>query len=225
MDGVTEPTKLGPGRAVALSPDGNWALAKQDGVPSQLVLLPTGPGEPRLLPRGNLTEYHYASWFPDSRQILFTGSIDPSRGLRSYVQDITGGEPQPIAEEGIVALLVSPDAKRVVVLYAGRYYVSPIDATQSIPIPGIEKGEIPIQWSTDGRSLYVRGPGDFSSKIYRIDLASGRRELRREIVPDQVGLIGLDARPGGIQITPDGKSFVYTYWSALRDLFLAERLK
>ena len=85
-------------------------------------------------------------------------------------------------------------------------------------------GEMPIRWSTDGRALYVRS-GDFSANIYRIDLSSGRRELRKEIMPDQVGFLGFEVTPGGIQITPDGKSYVYTYWTALRDLFLAEDLK
>jgi Tol biopolymer transport system component len=155
--------------------------------------------------------------------------VDPSHGQRSYVQDVSGGLPQPILPEGMVALLVSPDGQRMVV-YAPdgtdwRYYLSPIDGSPSTPIAGMEKDEVPIQWSSDGRSIYVRGPGDFASKIYRIDLANGRRELLREIVPDQVGLIGLEANPGGIQITPDGKSYVYTYWIALRDLFLAEGMK
>jgi len=230
MDGLNEPVKLGPGKAFALSPDGKWALAQQEGVPPQLILLPTGPGESMFLPRGDITEYDYASWFPDGKQILFTGLTDPSHGLRSYVQDISGGPPQPIfSEEGIVALLVSPDGKRVVVFSPqgsdGRYYLSPIDGTESTPISGIEKGEVPIQMSSDGRSLYVRDSGDFSTKIYRVDLANGHRELLREIVPDQIGLLGLEANPGGIQITPDGKSYVYTYWTAFRDLFLAEGMK
>ena len=228
-DGLSEPVELGEGKAFGLSPDGKWALALQGGVPPQLVLLPTGAGEARPLPRGDITEFSYASWFPKSNQILFTGLVDPSHGVRSYVQDVSGGLPQPISPEGQVALLVAPDGQRIV-LFApegsdGRYYVAPINGAEPTPIPGMETGEVPIQWSADGRALYVRGPGDFSSKIYRIDLANGHRELLREIVPDQVGLIGIEVSPGGIQITPDGKAYVYTYWTALRDLFLAEGMK
>ena len=47
----------------------------------------------------------------------------------------------------------------------------------------------------------------------------------KKIAADPVGLVGLEARPGGIQITPDGKSYVYTYWSAQTDLILIEGLK
>jgi Tol biopolymer transport system component len=181
-----------------------------------------------MLPRGGINEYYYLSWFPDGQQILFTGLVELGHGLRSYVQDISGGQPQPITEEGIIALLVSPDRKRLVVWAPdkgpdGKYYLSPIDGTKSTPIPGLEMGEVPIRWSTDGQALYVRASDDFTTNIYRIDLSSGRRELRKEIVPDQVGFIGLEDR--GVQITPDGKSYVYTYWTALRDLFLAEGLK
>jgi Tol biopolymer transport system component len=228
MDGSNEPFRLGQGRPFALSPDGKWALAVQESSQPQLVLLSTGPGQPRLLPRGDINEYHYASWFPDGQQILFTGMVT-GHGLRSYVQDISAGQPRPITEEGIIALLVSPDGKRLISWAPdkspdGKYYLSPIDGTRSTPVPGLEMGEIPIQWSADGRALYARS-GDFSAGIYRIDLSNGRRELRKEIVPDQVGFLGLEVTPGGIQITPDGKSYVYTYWTALRDLFLAEGLK
>ena len=190
MDGLSEPVKLGQGKAFGLSPDGKWAVALREGVPPQLVLLPTGPGEPKSLPRGDITEYLYASWFPNSSQILFTGLVDPGHGMRSYLQDLSGGLPRPILPEGMVALLVAPDGKRIVV-YApegsdGRYYLSPINGAESTPIPGMEKGEVPIQWSADGRALYVQGPGDFSTKIYRIDPPTGHRELRQEILPDQI---------------------------------------
>lgn len=191
--------------------------------------MPTGTGQARFFPRGGISEYHYASWFPDGKQILFT-ALEPGHGLRSYVQDISGGQARPITEEGIIALLVSPDGKRLVAWAPedgpdGRYYLSPLDGSKSIPIPGLEMGDMPVRWEADGHALYVRSSGDFRTTIYRIDLTSGRRELRKEILPDQVGFLSLEARAGGLQITADGKSYAYTYWTALRDLFLVEGLK
>src|SRR3954447_15637370 len=41
--------RLGEGQALALSPDGNFALALQPGPSPTLVLLPTGPGEEKRL--------------------------------------------------------------------------------------------------------------------------------------------------------------------------------
>ena len=232
MDGSDDPVRLGQGKALALSPDGKWALAVQDGPPAQLVLLPTGPGEQRLLPRGAITEFHYASWFPDGQRILFTGLTEFGKGLRSYVQDISGGQPSPIfTEEGVIALSVSTNGKR---LFAwapdnkdsnGKYYLSPLDRSPPTPIRGLGFGEVPIQWGAEGRFIYARGSGDFDSNIYRIDPSSGRREPWKPITPDPVGLIGIEVRPGGVQISRDGKSYVYTYWVFLQDLVLIEGLK
>jgi serine/threonine protein kinase/Tol biopolymer transport system component len=234
VDGSNDPVLLGQGKAMGLSPDGKWALALQEGPHSQLVLLPTGAGEqagePRLLPRGDIKEYHYASWFPDGERILFTGLLDPSSGLRSYVQDLSGGQPRPVTDEGMIALLVSPDGKYLLGLASGhgpdgKYYLCPIDGSKPTPVSGLGLGDVPIQWSADGRALYVREDGEFDSGIYRLNLPTGGRELVKKIVPDPVGLIGLEVKPGGIQITPDGKSYVYTYWSYVHNLFLLEGLK
>jgi len=180
--------------------------------------------------RGDIKEYHYASWFPDGERILFTGLVDPSRGLRSYVQDLSGGQPRPVTDEGMIALLVSPDGKYLLGLASGhgpdgKYYLSPIDGSKATPVSGLGLGEVPIQWSSDGRALYVRSDSEVDSGIYRLDLSSGRRDPLNKIVPDPVGLIGIEVKPGGIQITPDGKSYVYTYWSRLPNLFLLEGLK
>jgi dipeptidyl aminopeptidase/acylaminoacyl peptidase len=219
--------KLGEGRALALSSDGQWALAVQENTPPQLVLLPTTPGEPKALPRGNIKEYHHASWSPDNRHILFTG-LEPDSLPRSYIQAIEGGEPRPLTEEGVEALWFSRDAKRLVVFnnFNEKYYLHPLDGSEPVAIRGIEEGEEPIQWSDDGRALYVRGRGDFLCNVYRVELTSGRRKLWKVITPpDLVGLLGMEARPGGVLITPDGQSYVYTFWATNLDLILVEELK
>jgi serine/threonine protein kinase/Tol biopolymer transport system component len=237
MDGSNDPVRLGDGKALALSPDGKWALtlqqrATKESSTSQLVLLPTGSGEEKKLPPGNIIEYSYASWFPDGKQILFTG-LEADHTLRSYVQDIASGEIRPITEEGIIALSVSPDGKRIVVWAPdqspdGKYYLCAVNQAEplsGIPIPNLDLGEIPIQWSADSRALYVRGGTDIKTQIYRIDLTSKRRQPVKEIAPDPVGLFGIEVNPGGVQVTRDGKSYIYTYWTTFRDLFLVKGLK
>jgi Tol biopolymer transport system component len=229
LDGSNDPVNLGQGKAMSLSPDGKWALALREGPPHQLVLLPTGSGDQRLLPSGEIVEYHYACWFPDGKQILFTG-IEKGRGPRSYVQNISDGQMRPITEESITALLVSPDGNRLVVHVPdggpyGTYYLTALDGTRLVLIPGLGLGDEPIRWSDDGRALYTRGSGDFDTNIYRIDLSTGTRKLWKEIEPDPVGLLGVEVKPGGILITPDGKSYVYTYWTFLDTLVLVEGLR
>src|SRR5687768_14711155 len=81
------PVRLGQGKALALSPDGEWALALQDRSPPQLVLLPTSSGTPKALPNSGMKEYHYASFFPDMRRILFTAvEAREDAFIRSYVR-------------------------------------------------------------------------------------------------------------------------------------------
>src|SRR5262249_19614408 len=53
LDG-SAPTRLGEGEAIALSPDGKWVLtAAVRASPLELVLLPTGAGEPKPLKKSS----------------------------------------------------------------------------------------------------------------------------------------------------------------------------
>jgi eukaryotic-like serine/threonine-protein kinase len=220
-----EPVKLGPGKALALSPDGKWALAlQQTGSQPRLVLLSTSPGESKVLPDRGIKEYHYASFFPDGRRILFTGLEAPQEAaIRSYVQDLDTGEVHPLTEEWTVALRVSPDGKSVITLQPDKtYYIQPLNGGEPKPIPGLEPDDEPIQWSDDGRAVYVKGPGEFATKIYRVNLETGERREWKDIdPPNKVGHVGLEVNPGGILITPDGKICIYTYWILLQQILSA----
>jgi hypothetical protein len=58
-------------------------------------------------------------------------------------------------------------------------------------------------------------------RVYRLDLATGRREMWKEYEPDP------SQTAGGIPLalTPDGKSDAYTYISNYSDLYLVKGLK
>ena len=60
------------------------------------------------------------------------------------------------------------------------------------------------------------------ARVYRVEIATGRRELWKEFsLPDPTGVTGI----GCAAITPDGKTFVFTYSQQLSDLYLVEGLK
>ena len=221
-----EAIRLGEGQALALSPDGKWALALQATSPHQLILLPTGPGEQQQLPRGGIVEYISGVWFPDNKRILFVAE-EKDRIPRSYVQDVDGSDPQRVGPEGMLAVLVSPDGKRLAG-YGGDqgFILYSLDSQKVAPIPGLEKGDTLIQWSADGRSLFASPPGDLPIRIFRVELATGRRELWKQLrPPEAAGSLGVHSDQKGVLLTPDGKSLVYTHWSLLNELYLVDGLR
>jgi hypothetical protein len=59
-------------------------------------------------------------------------------------------------------------------------------------------------------------------KVYRVDMTTGERSLWKELVPpDPAGVLTM----GPILMTPDGKSYVYSYRRTLDELFLLEGLR
>jgi eukaryotic-like serine/threonine-protein kinase len=232
MDG-SPAVRLGEGEALALSTDGKWILAALvRSSPVSLILLPSGAGEARPLPKDSINHEGgareggvrgVASFFPDGRRIIFVGS-EPEHARRSWIQDLDGGKPRPVSPEGVVGALLSPD---------GRFFVGrgpdqkpalyPVEAGPPRPIEGLEPSDQPLRWSADGKSLFVRPLGrSLTARVYSVDVASGRRELWKEFAPrDPTGLTDISADA----ITPDGKTLVFAYHHILSDLYVVEGLK
>lgn len=220
-----EPKQLGEGKPLALSPDGQWALARQQTLPPQLVLLPTGAGQQKTLPRGAIGEFlDWAAWFPDGR-IVFSAA-EPGQRARTYIQDIDGGLPQPVTPEGIVGTLLSPDGRLIAAMDRyEQYYLYPTDGGESSALEGYVEGDVLLQWSRDG-AIFLRAPDDMKLSIYKLDLKTGTRTLWKQLTPPYpAGLIGIGADPGEIRMTPDGQSYAYTFWTALNELYVIEGLK
>ena len=185
--------RLGEGNAMAISPDGKWALSMMPIPNSPFILLPTGTGEHKQLAAGNVSPEQAATWFPDSQNIVFAGS-EPGHQLRLYVQAIDGGgKPRPISPEGIVAALpgfaVSPDGKFVAAIAKDRKaMLFPVDGGEPRAIKGVEDGEFPLRFTPDGRTIYRlearrrAGQGD----------ARGHRERQARALqePDPRGPLG-----------------------------------
>jgi Tol biopolymer transport system component len=215
--------RLGEGTAEALSPDQKWAIAQIPGEPAQFRLLPTKAGEARPLTNDTIN-HNVARWLPDGKQFVFSGN-EPGRGVRLYLQSADGGAAQPIAPEGMngTTFAVSLDGQMVAAIGPDlKGYLYPTSGHgEPRLIPGLESPDLPISWSQDARSLFVYQPGDVPAKVFRLDLASGRKTLWKQLVPgDSAGVATIDP----ILITPDGKTFVYGFHRTLADLYLVEGL-
>jgi hypothetical protein len=221
--------RLGEGHATALSPDGKWAIAHlRAKPPTRLVLLPTGPGDPRPLARGSIAELHWAWWFPDGKRLLVMGN-EAGKPARLFAQGTAGGNPAPLAEEGVTTTgqnPIAPDGRRIVVdaPRAGTALeLLTLPQGTIAPLAGSIAGDEPIRWSADGRWLYLKAGGASpSAAIVRLEVASGRRELWKELRPaDAAGVLQIR----DVLLTPDAASYVYTYHRSLSELYLAEGLR
>jgi hypothetical protein len=64
--------------------------------------------------------------------------------------------------------------------------------------------------------------GEVPAKVYRVELATGKRTVWKQIAPlDPTGVSTI----GPILMTPDGKTYVYGFHRTLGDLYLVEGLK
>ena len=214
--------RLGEGYGLGRSSDGKWVISILSNPPG-MVLLPTGAGQARQLERFGIEQYGYgASWLPDGRNIVFIGK-EPGHAPRSYLQNLDGGGPRPVTPEGITGSLVSPDGKLLVARDRdNKQALYPLSGGEPRPIPGVEDADRVIRWGSDMNALYVYHDRELPLKIYKLDLATGRRELWREIAPsDPSGRLG----SVNVLLTPDGKGCVYAFTRHLSDLYLVRGLK
>jgi len=214
---------LGEGSALALSPDGKWAITQTQGSPAQLRLLATGAGQAKDLTHDNIN-HNWAHWFPDGKRILFSGN-EPQKGEQLYIYDLDSGKSQPITPEGVNGntFAISPDARFVAAIGPDQHgYLYPLGGGEAHVISGLNPGEQPITFNSDGRSLYIYQPGELPAQVYRLDLQTGQRTMWKQLMPtDPAGVENI----GPILMTPDAKECVYGYHRMLADLYLVEGLK
>ena len=217
------PIRLGEGYGGRFSSDGKWALSFLLGPPPKITILPTAAGEPRVVPIPGIERVsgNNVGFFPDGKRIWFSGA-ESGHPNRTYVQDINGGSPRPVTPEGVLADGVSPDGKFLVGRDPeGRLALFGVDGEATRAVPGVDPGQFFVQWSEDGRSLYVRDDGRPTS-VYKVDLATGRKTLVLRLMPaDPSGV----AYISGAVLSRDGKAYAYGYRRILSDLLVVEGLK
>ena len=168
---------LGEGGAVALSPDGKWAIAQTQESPSQFRLLPTGAGEPRDITKDNVN-HSWAHWFPDGKRILFSAD-EPGKGVRFYVYELASGKSQLGLESTILdlsgpeAILLRPGAVTVEEIEEA---IGPITLSEGNPdrpnAPGqlrrhyapATKLRLNAAMADPGEALLAFGPNPFAAR-------------------------------------------------------------
>ncbi len=99
-----------------------------------------------------------------------------------------------------------------------------LDGGSSRPPKGFGVDDRFIRWTSDKDVMYVRKVmpiGEFPPKIYRLNVRTGERVLWKELVAlDLAGFLFYS-----LLLTPDGRSYFYTYSRELSTLFLGDGLK
>jgi eukaryotic-like serine/threonine-protein kinase len=215
------PVRLGDDLATSLSPDGKWVLTVPRGRPPRLVLLPTGPGQPRTIQNAGILEYRWAIFMPGGKQILFYGyGAEAGYALRTYVTDFAGGAARQIAPAGLIGNIPSPDGRWVASNGTERgILLLATGGGEPRPVPGTALQDRPFGWSPDQRFLYVYRRGEVPARTFRIELATGRKEPWRDLAPpDRAGVTSI-VDP---HLAADGIHYAYSYLRNLSDLYLAE---
>jgi Tol biopolymer transport system component len=215
--------RLGEGNGQALSPDGKLAISVPITPPYRMLLLPTGPGQPRRL-EGNI-EVHLARWLPDGKRILFEGH-EAGRGARLFLQDLAKGGPRAVTPEGVRLFdgrEISGDGRFVVAVGPDRKaYVYPLEGGEPRPIPGWTENDVMCGWTEDSKGVFVYPQGQPPARVFRLDLATGKRVPWKEILPmDPAGVVTIVP----LLFTPDGRSYVYSYPRILSQLYVGEGLR
>ena len=214
------PERIGNGVGYDFSPDMKWVLSSLIlHIPRQLFLIPLGPGETKQITHDSI-DRSYARFLPDGKSVVFSGA-ETGHKSRIYVQAIDSGNARPISPEGVSGFVPTADGK-FVFGFSDSVALYPVDGQGAPrPVPAIHPDETIFSVSRDGRSALVGVLGSYSADVMRVDLATGRRELFKKIGPsDPAGVALVDAA-----FTPDGKSYAYSCFNALTQLYLVEGLR
>jgi hypothetical protein len=211
---------LGEGAGGRLSPDKKWVLTLQG---DELVLLPTGAGSPVHLPKGSLGRASMGAWLGDSKRVVFTGYLDDGHP-RGYVQEIPNGAPSAITPPDVQlsARAAVRDDHLILGTSDNRWMLYPVEGGDPRPVSALPATSTPVQWSDDGRFVYVMDSGGAIGPpgldVFRVELATGRRSLWKTLVHQDP--VGLERQRASVLIAPDGRSYCYSYLRRLGNLFI-----
>jgi|HubBroStandDraft_1064217.scaffolds.fasta_scaffold02460_6 serine/threonine protein kinase/Tol biopolymer transport system component len=216
------PVRLGDGSAGGLSPDGKWTIALT-GHPTKVMLLPTGPGQPRPVETTGLESIQsgWARFLADGQRIIANGN-EQGHATRCYVINLDGGKTTAVTPEGIQCGPSSPDSQFVVgVRASSAVAIYPIAGGPLRPIPALEAGFVPVQWSNDGSTLFGYHAGELPCKVYKLAIATGKQTVMQELRPGApAGVVSVSP----VIVTRDGTRFSYSYNEALSVLYLISGL-
>jgi serine/threonine protein kinase/Tol biopolymer transport system component len=218
------PVRLGEGSSGDMSPDGKWAISVSTNEAPQITLLPIGAGQTRVIDVTGLQRIHngWARFLPNGERILVNG-YETGHASHCYVVDVSKGVAKGITPEGISCGPFSPDGRWMCGTNSGRFAAFySLDGSTPPPAPTFSKNINIVQWSSDGTSIYGYHLGEFPSKIYKVEISTGKETVIHELKPDAPAGVVMVAP---VVVSRDGKHFAYSYNQTLSVLYLVSGLQ
>lgn len=118
------------------------------------------------------------------------------------------------------AVALSPDGNFLAVARPdGQLAAYPLAGGNPRHLPALQPGEVPIQWSDDGRALFARSFQGSRSDVFRFDLEKGHRVFWRRLMSSA---LAAGAGINDVFLTPDGRNYCYGATGELDELHLID---
>ena len=141
--------------------------------------------------------------------------------------DIAGGDLKGVTPEGVECGPASPDSRFLVGVGNNTApAIYSLEGSHERPLPGLGAGIgpdlRPVQWSSDGRFLYAYRPGELPSRIYKIEIATGKQTVIQELRPlEPAGIVTV----APVVVNREGTGIAYSYNQTISTLYVMSGLK
>jgi eukaryotic-like serine/threonine-protein kinase len=206
--------RLGEGRAMDLSRDGDWALTQSVGDPTKLTLVSVNGAQPKLI-SGHGLAYRWAKFFPDGKEILFAASY-PKQPPSIYRQRITDSSPTLIKAgidlNGAVidangGIAIGCDGSQIIVLDLFKGNTRSINTPECVTPTAFVGAQTVLTRHEDNGTIVLE----------LLNLTNGQlAPYRRYAPPDLTGSSYLLP----LHIAEDLHTFAYSRMQSLSDLFV-----
>jgi Tol biopolymer transport system component/DNA-binding winged helix-turn-helix (wHTH) protein len=207
------------------------AFASTQGDKPQVWLVNANGGTPRALSSHELSDSFDLAWSPGSH-ILYQ-----QPGNRDYYQlDPETGAERLSARDSSVGWMFSPsyspDGRKIAVMWnrrpnRGIWVIATHTREEALVYTTASPSTMPIGWSADGTAIYVVEGSNAAYRGRTLPIAETLTAAKILMVPVRGGEVKIIAvlptdEIGGVSMTPDGRTFVYTAYSARSDVWVTD---
>lgn len=217
-----QPVQIAEGYYPQLAPDGKAVVCLERSQSEDVIVVtPIPSGLPRRYPLESGGRYHSAE-FAGAADRFIVHLFDDDGALHSHVFATQSGKLSPIPGARYVTQ-IAPNGCWGVVPGGSELRIAHVETGEVRRVCGLRTGWSPVRWSTGTNELFVFEPGGdhAAANLSRINIETGEQVPWLTLRPtDSVGVYLLK----WLDVTPDGRSYAYTYQQDLCDLYILDGL-